>query len=69
MQKGWLVYVEAAYELREADSTADPDSPAAHRQIFLRHGRSAPIPAVTYAHRRHRINPCSEEDGEQRGIF
>ena len=40
LQKGSHVYVEANYELREADPTADPDSPAGQRQIFLRHGTS-----------------------------
>lgn len=38
IQKGSQVYVEAAYELREPDRNAEPDSPAAQRQIFLRHG-------------------------------
>ncbi|KAI0347451.1 hypothetical protein BDW22DRAFT_1351889 [Trametopsis cervina] len=37
IQKGSQVYVEAAYELREPDRNAEPDSPAAQRQIFLRH--------------------------------
>lgn len=32
------MYVEANYELREADPTAEPESPHAQRQIFLRHG-------------------------------
>lgn len=40
MQKGWQVYVEANYELREADPAADPESHAAQRQILLRHGAS-----------------------------
>lgn len=35
---GSQVYVEANYELREADPNADPDTPAGQRQIFLRHG-------------------------------
>jgi len=35
--KGSQVYVEANYELRDADQTAEPDSPQAQRQIFLRH--------------------------------
>ncbi|KAI0092468.1 hypothetical protein BDY19DRAFT_924520 [Irpex rosettiformis] len=34
---GSQVYVEANYELREADPSADPDTPAGQRQIFLRH--------------------------------
>lgn len=38
LAKGSLVYVEANYELREADPTAEPESPHAQRQIFLRHG-------------------------------
>ncbi|GJE84937.1 single-stranded DNA-binding protein [Phanerochaete sordida] len=37
LQKGSQVYVEANYELREADPAADADSPAAQRQILLRH--------------------------------
>lgn len=36
--KGALVYVEAAYELREPEPEADPESPQGQRQIFLRHG-------------------------------
>ncbi|KAK7695565.1 hypothetical protein QCA50_000201 [Cerrena zonata] len=35
--KGSQVYVEANYELREPDPTADPDTPQGQRQIFLRH--------------------------------
>jgi hypothetical protein len=38
LTKGSLVYVEANYELREPEPTADPDTPAGQRQIFLRHG-------------------------------
>lgn len=38
LQKGSQVYVEASYELREPDPSADPDTPAGQRQIFLRHG-------------------------------
>ena len=38
LRKGSHVYVEANYELREADPLADPDSPQGQRQIFLRHG-------------------------------
>jgi len=37
LQKGSHVYVEANYELRDADPAADPDSPQGQRQIFLRH--------------------------------
>ncbi|EKM59437.1 uncharacterized protein PHACADRAFT_170001, partial [Phanerochaete carnosa HHB-10118-sp] len=37
LQKGWQVYVEANFELREADPAAGSDSPAAQRQILLRH--------------------------------
>ncbi|KIP09199.1 hypothetical protein PHLGIDRAFT_126501 [Phlebiopsis gigantea 11061_1 CR5-6] len=37
LQKGWQVYVEANYELRDANPNAEPDSPAAQRQILLRH--------------------------------
>ncbi|CAL1701561.1 unnamed protein product [Somion occarium] len=47
LHKGSQVYVEANYELREPDPTADPDTPQGQRQIFLRHEnirvlRSAP---------------------------
>ena len=38
LKKGYQVYVEAIYELKSADPSADPDAPAAQRQIFLRHG-------------------------------
>jgi len=37
LTKGSQVYVEANYELREPDPTADPDTPQGQRQIFLRH--------------------------------
>lgn len=37
LQKGAQVYVEANFELREADPSADSSSPHAQRQIFLRH--------------------------------
>lgn len=40
LKKGYQVYVEANYELKDADPSADPDTPAAQRQIFLRHGMS-----------------------------
>ena len=36
--KGAHVYVEAGYELRDADPDAEAGSPHAQRQIFLRHG-------------------------------
>jgi len=36
--KGAQVYVEAAYELRDADPDAEAGTPNAQRQIFLRHG-------------------------------
>lgn len=36
--KGSHVYVETAYELRDADPAAEAGSPGAQRQIFLRHG-------------------------------
>ena len=36
--KGSHVYVEANYELRDADPEAEAGSPSAQRQIFLRHG-------------------------------
>ncbi|EEB87108.1 hypothetical protein MPER_15680, partial [Moniliophthora perniciosa FA553] len=35
--KGALVYVEAAYELREPEPDADPSTPHGQRQIFLKH--------------------------------
>ncbi|KAI0269326.1 hypothetical protein BC834DRAFT_865861 [Gloeopeniophorella convolvens] len=37
LQKGSHVYVEANFEVREADPTADPGTPQGQRQIFLRH--------------------------------
>ncbi|EPQ59653.1 nucleic acid-binding protein [Gloeophyllum trabeum ATCC 11539] len=37
LTKGSRVYVEANFELRQPDPTADPDSPQGQRQIFLRH--------------------------------
>ncbi|GJJ07399.1 hypothetical protein Clacol_001601 [Clathrus columnatus] len=36
LKKGTQVYVEASYELQEADRNASPDSTAGQRQIFLR---------------------------------
>ena len=36
--KGAHVYVEAGYELRDADPDAEAGSPNAQRQVFLRHG-------------------------------
>ena len=38
LQKGSHVYVEANYEVREADPNADPSTPQGQRQILLRHG-------------------------------
>ena len=38
LQKGSHVYVEANFELREPDPSADPTTPQGQRQIFLRHG-------------------------------
>ncbi|TFK56183.1 nucleic acid-binding protein [Heliocybe sulcata] len=37
LKKGTRVYVEANFELRDPDPTADPDSPQGQRQIFLKH--------------------------------
>jgi single-stranded DNA-binding protein len=37
LQKGAQVYVEANFELRDPDPSADPSSVQAQRQIFLRH--------------------------------
>ncbi|EJT97708.1 hypothetical protein DACRYDRAFT_25057 [Dacryopinax primogenitus] len=37
LQKGSQVYVEANYETREPQADAEPGTPAAQRQIFLRH--------------------------------
>ncbi|KAL0949125.1 hypothetical protein HGRIS_009209 [Hohenbuehelia grisea] len=37
LRKGSKVYVEANFELREPEPNAEPDSPQAQRQIFLRH--------------------------------
>ena len=36
--KGAHVYVEAGFELREADPDAEAGTPNAQRQIFLKHG-------------------------------
>lgn len=38
--RGSRVYVEANLEIREPDRDAEPGSPAATRQVFLRHGMS-----------------------------
>ena len=38
LRKGSHVYVEANFELREPDPSADPNTPQGQRQIFLRHG-------------------------------
>jgi hypothetical protein len=38
LTKGSHVYVEANFELREPEPTANPESPQGQRQIFLRHG-------------------------------
>ena len=40
LQRGYTVYVEASFELREPEKDADPDTPQGQRQIFLRHGSS-----------------------------
>ncbi|KAK7061452.1 single-stranded DNA-binding protein [Favolaschia claudopus] len=37
LKPGSKVYVEAAYEIREPDASADPTTPQGQRQIFLRH--------------------------------
>ena len=48
--KGAQVYVEAAYELRDADPDAEAGTPNAQRQIFLRHGAySQYLPGVSTA--------------------
>ena len=54
LSKGSRVYVEANYELRDADPNADPSSPSGQRQIFLRHGAlpfSCPRPRLNYFQR------------------
>lgn len=38
LQKGSHVYVEANYEIREPDRSADPNTPQGQRQVVLRHG-------------------------------
>lgn len=43
LKKGYQVYVEAGYELKEPDPSAEPDSSAAQRHIFLRHGKHITI--------------------------
>jgi hypothetical protein len=40
LSRGSRVYVEANLEIREPDRDAEPGSPAATRQVFLRHGVS-----------------------------
>jgi len=37
LQKGSHVFVEANFELREPDPSADPATPQGQRQVFLRH--------------------------------
>ena len=37
--KGTKVYVEAGFEMREAEAGADPSTYQGQRQIFLRHGK------------------------------
>ncbi|PCH41329.1 hypothetical protein WOLCODRAFT_151373 [Wolfiporia cocos MD-104 SS10] len=37
LKKGYHVFVEANYELREPDPDASPETPQGQRQIFLRH--------------------------------
>jgi hypothetical protein len=39
LKKGSKVYAEAAFELREPEAGADPNTPQGQRQIFLRHGK------------------------------
>lgn len=51
LHKGSQVYVEANYELREADPTAEPNSPQGQRQIFLRHGMAQSIPLYSESNR------------------
>ncbi|KAH9180048.1 hypothetical protein EDB89DRAFT_1842074 [Lactarius sanguifluus] len=45
LQKGSHVYVEANFELREPDPSADPTTPQGQRQIFLRHGTCSVPPS------------------------
>jgi single-stranded DNA-binding protein len=40
LSRGSRVYVEANLEVRDPDRDAEPGSPAATRQVFLRHGMS-----------------------------
>ncbi|THH13897.1 hypothetical protein EW146_g6375 [Bondarzewia mesenterica] len=47
LQKGSHVYVEANFELREPDASADPNTPQGQRQIFLRHGMSFSVNFVS----------------------
>jgi hypothetical protein len=42
LEKGARVFVEANYELREPDFSADPSTPQGQRQIYLRHGIDNP---------------------------
>jgi single-stranded DNA-binding protein len=44
LSRGSRVYVEANLEIREPDRDAEPGSPAATRQVFLRHGMPLTTP-------------------------
>jgi len=48
--KGSLVYVEAAYEIREPDRDAEAGSYAATRQVFLRHENLRVIRSAQRSH-------------------
>jgi hypothetical protein len=43
LKRGYQVYVEAAYELRDPEPSADLESAAAQRQILLRHGKLSKV--------------------------
>lgn len=47
--RGSRVYVEASLEIREPDRDAEPGSPAATRQVFLRHGMSPTTQLVGFS--------------------
>lgn len=58
--KGTKVYVEAGFEMREAESGADPSTYQGQRQIFLRHGKRMLLvihPDTELGHRNHPSYP------------
>jgi hypothetical protein len=60
LQKGAQVYVEANFELRDADPAADPSSPQGQRQIFLRHGMLLCFTSTLHDLPCYRIHPSHQ---------